>query len=114
MDIILTGIPAFIVAVVAALIIALRSFKKMMDERQTLERRLQKVQAELDALKEGMPEKEVRVNRLKKTHAAQKTKSTKLMRYYSALRKVEVEAEKEEVGEAEEPEGKDIQLRKRE
>ena len=112
-DLFLTGIPAFILAVLAAFVIALRSFKGMVDQKPKLDKKLKKVQAELDQIREGLPEKEVRVKVAGKACNDLKPRQTKLSRYYSELRKVEVAAEKSEMSEEAPPDPKEIQLKKR-
>ena len=114
MDIVYTGIPAFILALVAGLVIALKAVKGMLEEKVTLAKRLKKLEKELDTIKEGMPEKQKQVTKLKLSHATVKDKSTRYMRYYQKLRNLEIAAEKEGMEEPEETDPKDIQIHKRE
>ena len=114
MEIVYTGIPAFILALVAGLVIALKSVQAMLEEKTKLFKRLKKLENELDTLKEGMPEKQKRVTKIKLSHATVKDRSTRYMRYYQKLRSLEIEAEKETMDEPQEADPKDIQIHKRE
>ena len=113
MDIIATGIPAFILALIAGLVIALKAVKEMLEEKPKLHLRRKKLEFELDELRESMPEKQKRVTELKLSHATVKDKSTRYMRYYQKLRNVEIEAEKEGMEEPDEGDSKDIQIHQR-
>jgi hypothetical protein len=114
MDIIYTGIPAFILSLIASLVIALKAFKGMMEEKPKLYKRRKKLEIELDELKQGMPEKQQRVTKLKLSHATVKEKTTSYMRYYQKLRNAEFAAEKEGMQEPDEGDSKGIQIKKRE
>ena len=113
MDIVYTGIPAFILALIAGMVIALKSVKAMLEEKHQLFKRLKKIEMELDGIKEGMPEKQKRVTKLKLSHATAKDKSTRYMRYYQKVRSLDIEAEKEGMEDEVVEDPKDIQIHKR-